>query len=128
MQEARFPIIRGGSLTLLRHAAIAAFWIHLLAGALMALVLRHGLETNPNLQNRLTFIVNQRGLWIGAWLTWTAAAVAILYFYTTFSSAHRLGRLAVLLTAMGIAADLSGQVIEIGVLPGIAQRVLGLSA
>src|SRR5439155_2023431 len=44
------------------------------------------------------------------------------------SSAHRLGRLAVPLTAMGIAADLSGQAIEIGMLPGIAEHVLGLSA
>ena len=112
----------------LRRAAIAAFWIHLLAGAAMVLVLRHGLETNPNLQDRLTFIVHERGLWIGAWLTWTAAAVAILYFYRTFSETHRLSRLAVLLTAVGIAADLSGQAIEIGVLPGIAARVLGLAA
>jgi len=49
--------------------------------------------------------------------------LAILYFYMTFSAVHQLGRLAVLLAAAGIAADLSGQAIEIGVLPGLAARV-----
>jgi len=115
-------------LTRLRSAALIAFWIHLIAGAAMALALRRGLETNPNLQDRLNFIVHQRALWIAGWLTWTAAAMAILYFYTIFSSTHRLGRLAVLLTAAGIGADLSGQAIEIGLLPGLAARILGLSA
>src|SRR2546422_7335852 len=96
MREARFSFNRGGILNRLRSAAIIAFWLHLLAGASMALVLRRGLETNPNFQDRLAFIVNQRALWIAGWLTWTAAA---------------------------IAADLSGQAIEIGVLPGLAARV-----
>jgi hypothetical protein len=101
-----------------------AFGLHLLAGAAMALVLRNGLETNPNFQDRLTFIVNHNALWIGAWLTWTAAAIAILYFYIAFSSGHRVGNLAVMLAAAGIAADLAAQAIEIGVLPAIAERLI----
>jgi hypothetical protein len=128
MRKARLSFDRGGVLTRLRSAAVIAFWIHLIAGAAMALALRRGLETNPNLQDRLNFIVHQRLLWTGGWLTWTAAAIAILYFYNTFSLAHRLGRLPVLLAAAGIAADLSGQAIEIGMLPGLAERILGLSA
>ena len=123
MREARFSFNRGGILNRLRRAAIIAFWLHLLAGASMALVLRRGLETNPNFQDRLAFIVNQRALWIFGWLTWTAAAIAILYFYMTFSAAHQLGRLAVLLATAGIAADLSGQAIEIAVLPDLVTRV-----
>jgi hypothetical protein len=91
----------------------------------MALVLRHGLETNPNFEDRLSFIVDHRVLWVRGWLTWTAAAIAIVYFYMTFSSTHRLGRLAVLLAAAAIATDLSAQAIEIGVLPPIAARIIG---
>jgi hypothetical protein len=94
----------------------------------MAFVLRSGLETNPDFQGRLFFIVNQRALWIGGWLTWTAAAIAILCFYVTFSSVHHLGRFAMILAAAGVAADLSGQAIEVGVLPGLAARVAGLNA
>src|SRR5262245_13841896 len=90
----------------------------------MALVLRLGLETNSNFQNRLAFIVDQRSLWTFAWTTWTAAAVAILYFYYCFASAHQTGQLAVLLTAAAIAMDVSAHAIEIGVLPAIAERVV----
>jgi hypothetical protein len=128
MRKAGLSFDRGGDLSRLRSAAVFAFWIHLIAGVAMALALGRGLETNPNLQDRLNFIVHQRALWIGGWLTWTAAAIAILYFYNIFSSAHRLGRPAVLLAAAGIAADLSGQAIEIGVLPGLAARILALNA
>jgi len=128
MRKAPLSSDCGGVLTRLRSAAVLAFWIHLIAGAAMALVLRRGLETNPNLQDRLTFIVHQRALWIVGWLTWTGAAIAVIYFYTIFSSTHRLGRLAVLVAAAGITADFSGQAIEIGVLPEVAARILGLTA
>ena len=73
----------------LRRAAIVAFFVHLLAGASMALVLRRGLETNPEFQDRLSFLVNHRMLWDFGWLTWTAAALAILYFYIAFAAAHQ---------------------------------------
>ena len=131
MREAGLSVDRRESLTRLRRAAIVAFGLHLLAGLAMALVLRHGLETNPNFQDRLEFIVDYRALWICAWLTWTAAALAILYFYLTFASAHQTGdvsdsmlRLAVLMTAAAIAPDLAAQAVEIGVLPAIAERTL----
>jgi len=90
----------------------------------MAVVLRQGLETNPDLPDRLSFLVNHRTLWTLGWLTWTAAAIAILYFYIALAAAHASTpalRLAVLLTAAAIAPDLSAQAIEIGVLPDIAQ-------
>ena len=119
----------------LRRAAIVAFFVHLLAGASMALVLRRGLETNPELHDRLDFLVNHRVLWGFGWFTWTAAALAILYFYIAFASAHQAAdpsniwlRFAVILTAAAIGPDLAAQTIEIGVLPGIAYRVLSSNA
>src|SRR5688572_4779976 len=42
--------MRRNMLTRLRRTAIVAFVLHLIAGASMALILRHGLETNPDLQ------------------------------------------------------------------------------
>src|SRR3989442_13971542 len=113
MRETRLSVDRGGPLKRLQRAAIVAFCLHLIAGAAMATVLRHGLETNPDLQSRLGFLVEQRALWTLGWLTWSAAAIAILYFYSAFASAHDQGkpptpvlRLAVLLTAAGLSPDL----------------------
>jgi hypothetical protein len=116
----------------LQRAAIAAFCIHFVAGAAMALILRHGLETNPDLQTRLGFLVNHRALWTFGWLTWTAAAFAILYFYVIFAAAHSESdqsgasrstlHFAVLLTTAALAPDLAAQAIEIGVLPDLAQH------
>lgn len=110
----------------LRRAAIVAFLVHLLAGISMALILRRGLDTNPDFQDRLTFLVLHRALWTFGWLTWTAAALAILYFYAVFAAEHRV-RFAILLTVAAIAPDLSAQAIEIGVLPGLVSRELFLA-
>ena len=72
----------------LRRSAIVAFSLHLLASASLAFVLRHGLETNADFTARLNFLVNHRILWTFGWFTWTAAALAILYFYMTFAITH----------------------------------------
>ena len=116
----------------LRRAAITALCIHFAAGAAMALILRQGLETNPDVQSRLGFLINHRVLWTFGWLTWTAASLAILYFYVIFAATHSergqsgpsrsMLRFAVLLTAAALAPDLSAQAIEIGVLPDLAQH------
>jgi len=105
----------------LRRAAVLAFCAHLVAGLGMAIVLRRGLETTPVLQDRLAFLANHRALWTGAWLTWTFAAVAILYFYMAFVDMHLpASRLPVLLTVIALSPDLAAQAIEIGVLPSLA--------
>ena len=116
-------------MTRLRRAAIIAFWLHLLAGISMAFVLRHGLETNGNLQDRLVFLVNHRALWTGAWFSWAASALAILYFYMAFAETHQPAlRFAVLLTVAGLGPDLAAQAIEIGVLPSIANHAFSTNA
>jgi hypothetical protein len=94
----------------------------MLAGASMALILRHGLETNPDFQARLSFLAGHRALWAFAWLTWTVAALAILNFYDALARAHQLSRFAVLLTAAALGPDLAAQAVEIGVLPSLTDR------
>jgi hypothetical protein len=105
----------------LRRAAVIALFVHLVAGLCMAIILRRGLETNPDLPDRLAFVASHRLLWSAGWLSWTAAAIAILYFYIAFSDAHQLkSRFAVYLTVVALGPDLTAQAIEIGVLPGLA--------
>lgn len=94
----------------------------------MALILRHGLETNADLADRLRYVARHRLLWTAGWLSWTMAAVTILNFYARFAAAHRSRgvspaplRMAVLLTIMAVAADWSAQAVEMLVLPGLAR-------
>lgn len=110
----------------LRTAALLALILHLIAGLGMALILSQGLATNADVQARLNFLVDHRTAWTVSWLTWTAAALSILYFYLVFASGELrlILRLAVLLTAAAIGPDLAGQAIEIGILPKIAGRAL----
>ena len=110
----------------LSRAGWLALVVHLAAGLAMALILRHGLETNADLADRLRFIVERRAWWTAGWLCWTLAAVTILNFYARFAAAHRgLGpvalRMAVWLTVAGVAADWSAQAVEVFVLPGLAR-------
>lgn len=109
----------------LRRAAVLALCLHLIAGVLMVLVLRWGLETNPDFQNRMSFIVAHQPLWFIAWFSWTASALGILYFYTAFAAAHQQSMpFAVFLTIAAVGPDLAAQVIEIGILPSLASSVL----
>ena len=102
----------------LRRASMIALCLHLLAGLSMAFILRRGLETNPDLQDRLAFLISHRALWTFGWLTWTAAALAILYFYMVFSEVHTPSmRFALALTVAGLGPDLAAQALEIGVRP-----------
>ena len=104
-------------------AAAAAFVVHLIAGLSMALILSQGLETTPDVQKRLAFVAEHRALWTFGWLTWTAAAIAILYFYVMFVEAILpASHLPIFLTVAGLAPDLSAQAIEIGVLPSVANN------
>jgi hypothetical protein len=113
--------------TRLQRAALVALGVHLLGGLSMAFVLGRGLETNPDLHDRMAFLVNHRMLWTFAWLTWTAAGPAILYFYMALSDAHPPSpKIAVFFTVVALAPDLAGQAIEMGVLPSLTSPELFL--
>ena len=93
----------------------------------MALILRHGLETNADLTDRLRFVDQRRLWWTAGWLTWTVAAATILNFYARFAAAHRARgvspaplKAGVLLTIVAVAADWAAQAVEVFVLPGLA--------
>ena len=114
----------------LSRAALLALGCHLVAGLSMALILRHGLETNSDLKSRLEFVAERRNLWIAGWFTWNVAAASIVYFYHSFHVAHSKARyagalrLALVFSGAGLAADLSAEAIEMGVLPEVAALAL----
>lgn len=94
--------------------------VHLVAGLAMALILRRGLDTNPDLADRLRFLSEHRGLWRAAWGTWNLAAFSVLAYFFAFVRAHRLGRLALFIGAAAVTTDLTAEAIEMWVLPGSA--------
>lgn len=115
----------------LRRAAVLSLAVHFVAGLAMAVVLRHGLETNPDLSSRLRFVVEHNVEWTLAWLTWHVAAFSILWFFMCFEAAHSFEeskrgvlRLAVILVAAAIVPDLIAESIEIGVLPALARDAM----
>ena len=106
----------------LRDACVIAAAVHLIAGLAMALILRHGLQSNPDLADRLRFLVERRGLWTAAWLTWNVAALSILWFFACVAEARPCGltRFALALAAAGVAGDLSAETIEMALVPAFA--------
>jgi hypothetical protein len=115
----------------LRTAAYIALATHFVAGLAMVFVLRQGLDT-ADFGSRITFLTGSRYLWIAGWLCWNLASLSILYFYTSFVDAHKCGgkstawllRFALLISIAAVAADLSAESIEMGVIPDLAWRIL----
>lgn len=120
--------MKGRPWSRLRRAAWLAFVVHLVAGLALALILRHGLETNADLTDRLRFVSERRLVWTAGWACWTVAAATILNFYSRFAAAHRSRgvppaplRAAVLLTVAAVGFDWTAQAVEVFVLPGLAR-------
>lgn len=111
----------------LRGAAWLSVAVHLLAGLAMALVLRHGLETNSDFLDRLRFLVEHKRLWQLAWFPWNLAALAMLYFVVCYRRAHQhqgLGNhlldYALVLCAAAVPLDLAAEAIEMAAIPELA--------
>lgn len=118
---------RNSDETALRRTAWLSVAVHLLAGLAMALVLRHGLETNPDFLDRLRFLVEHKRLWQLAWFPWNLAALAMLYFVVCYRRAHRGHGLgdhaldyALVLCAAAVPLDLTAEAIEMAAIPELA--------
>lgn len=98
----------------------------------MALILSQGLETNTDLVKRCAFIAGNKGLWIGAWLTWNLAAFSFVYVASCFRGAHALNaavcksllNYGLCLACAAIACDLSAEAVEMGLIPQLAEAVV----
>jgi hypothetical protein len=117
------PDREGADADLLRRAAWFALIAHAAAAAALATVLRPGLQTAPDLESRLNYLVAHRYLWIAAWATWNVSAVSILVFFFAFARRH--AGFAVPVCAAAVACDLAGEAIQMGLLPELAARAIG---
>ncbi len=115
---------------ILHQSVVLALIVHITAGLAMAAVLGRGLDTNPDLQNRLSFIANNSFLWAGGWLLWNVAAISIINFFVAFARAHRgTGQghwltLCVAIAAAAIACDLASESVETGLIPTLARNAI----
>jgi hypothetical protein len=134
MSSERVDANRGWSMSLLRQRRLrAAAWItlaiHAVAGAAMLAVLKNGLGTNPDVNDRMRFLVEEITAWRGAWLTWNFAAASILYFFTRMAQAHasdgprtaRWCRIALTIGAIAVLFDLSAEWLMMFALPRFAR-------
>src|SRR5207302_4535766 len=91
----------------------------------MLLLLRPGLPLPGNSpQDRLRYVSGHTGRWRGGWLCWHVAGLTLLAFYAALAGRWRRGAplrctLAVLAAATGLAADLGGQAVSVGVAPDL---------
>ncbi|HEX5724814.1 MAG TPA: hypothetical protein VFX98_05070, partial [Longimicrobiaceae bacterium] len=93
-----------------------------LALAAMALVLRPGVEVEPEVARRVAYIRGHLAAWRLGWATWMAAAIALTGFYAWWGARARDGRLAllaVLAAGVGLAFDLVGESLYAAWLPGL---------
>ncbi|MCV6615967.1 MAG: hypothetical protein OIF35_13420, partial [Cellvibrionaceae bacterium] len=88
-----------------------------------------GLPTGGELSERLLYIHNNIGLWHLGWSLWMASALGLLLFATMLSHylpAGPMRRYALLILALGIAPDLTAEVIYAFIIPKLNPAELSL--
>ncbi|HET7231539.1 MAG TPA: hypothetical protein VFJ16_16130 [Longimicrobium sp.] len=112
----------------------AAPWLcaglHAAAGVLMLLVLRGGTEAQPSLAARMAYVDAHAVAWRAAFAVWMAAGVSVLAFYGWWAPAVRSTRLALaamVIAALGLACDLSGEGLYVGWLPSLTDDAVSFA-
>lgn len=106
-----------------QHAAcvsLAIVGLIILACFNMAFVLRDGLALGTPLVTRSLFLLEHTTLWQLGWLSWMLSALGLLLFCVyllDYIPPSRLRQFAILVVAIGIAPDISAEVIFAFVLP-----------
>lgn len=97
--------------------------LNLAAALLMLLALKPGLPVSGSLPaDRIAFIEGNTALWWAGWLVWHAAALSLVLFLLVLAGRFRgrapvLSAAAVVVSVVGLAADLSAEAIYMGVVP-----------
>jgi hypothetical protein len=105
-----------------RLAASAPWWcaaLHLAAVLAMIFLLRQGTLAEPEAIRRATYISNETAVWMTGWALWMLSAASLVAFYAWWGSrlSAPLGATAaVLLAALGMVCDTSGESLMILVL------------
>lgn len=112
-------------------AAWVSLVVHFVAGLCMAFILSNALATNPEINSRLTFLTEQRTLWVIGWVPWNVAAICILCFLYCFSEAYKKEvkspaflKFSVIVAAFSVLCDLNAQTMAMVYLPQLAEQSL----
>jgi len=107
-------LIRGTAVG--KRLAALAPWLavttHLLALAMLAVVLRHGALNEPNAAVRAQFVASHATAWTVGWAAWMIAAATLVGFYAWWGSRltrQRIAALAVVIAGLGLVCDFSGE-------------------
>ncbi len=93
--------------------------LHALGLATMGFILRQGMLTEPDAIERATYIAQHPTLWAAGWGVWMLAAASLVAFYAWWGSqisAPLAGTVGVLVAALGLVFDLSGEWLSVLVL------------
>ncbi len=93
-----------------------------LACFMMAFGMAEGLPGNPDVSSRLGYLTEHTLRWQFGWLTWMASAIGLLTFCILLAQHIPYGlmrTLGITLVAIGIAPDISAEMLYAFVLPGI---------
>lgn len=104
--------------------------LHGAAGMAMLLVLRGGTEAQPSLAARMAYVDAHPAAWRAGFAVWMAAGVSVLAFYGWWAAAMRNKRLALaamVVAALGLACDLSGEALYVGWLPPLTSDAAGFA-
>jgi hypothetical protein len=85
---------------------------HVVALAMLAAVLRHGGVNEPDASVRAQYIATHSAAWTLGWTTWMIAAATLVGFYAWWGSrlrANNIAIVAVVVTAVGMVFDFSGE-------------------
>ena len=96
-----------------------------LACFMMAFGMAEGLPANPDISSRLAYLSAHTTRWQFGWLTWMASAIGLLAYcillaqHIPYGSMRSLG---ITLVAIGIAPDISAEMLYAFVLPGVQDQ------
>lgn len=102
-----------------------------LACVLMNGPMRQGLPLGTSVAERMDFIANQTSLWTMSWIVWMFCALGLLVFCAILADEVKPDfrkKVGLLLVALGVAPDLTAEVIYAFVLPKIVSLNMGASA
>jgi len=86
--------------------------------AAMVLVLRHGMQTEPDMCARAQYVRDHATAWYLGWAVWMASALSVLAFYVWWRRCigrNRLGEAAVFAAVLGVYCDLTGEALLMAV-------------
>ncbi len=119
---------RDGKAGIVNPAAVAGFTITaviVVACLAMALFLRHGLPVENDTGARMAFQLAHPVAWRLAWVSWMLSAISLLlfcYLLLDYIPASPWRSYGIALVAIGIAPDISAELIYATVLPRLAER------